>query len=296
MKVTAIPAFRDNYVWAIHDDHSAILVDPGEAAPILAWLERWQRHPVAILVTHHHADHVGGIREITARYAIPVYGPGNETIPGRTHPLLGGETVQINELGLAFQVLATPGHTLGHLCYFQSRASDSRRSPLPLGEGLGLREPFMAEHETFMNGGGQPAMNGYGHGALFCGDTLFSCGCGRLFEGTPAQMHASLSRIKALPAETLVYCAHEYTLENLDFALAVEPNNPALQTRLAEVRGLRGQGIPSLPVSLSTEIATNPFLRFDEPSVIVAAAQHAEHPVQPGLEAFTTVRAWRDGY
>jgi len=281
MKVTAIPAFRDNYVWAIHDDHSVILVDPGEAAPILAWLERWQRHPVAILVTHHHADHVGGIREITARHAIPVYGPGNETIPGRTHPLLGGETVQVSELGLAFQVLATPGHTLGHLCYFQSRASDSRRSPLPLGEGLGVREPFM---------------NGYGHGALFCGDTLFSCGCGRLFEGTPTQMHASLSRIKALPAETLVYCAHEYTLENLDFALAVEPNNPALQTRLTEVRGLLSQGKPTLPVSLGREIATNPFLRFDQPSVAVAAAQHAGHPAQPGLTTFTTVRAWRDGY
>ncbi|MDD5388848.1 MAG: hydroxyacylglutathione hydrolase [Gallionellaceae bacterium] len=253
MKVTAIPAFRDNYVWAIHDDHSVILVDPGEAAPILAWLERWQRHPVAILVTHHHADHVGGIREITARYDIPVYGPGNETIPGGTHPLLGGETVQINELGLAFQVLATPGHTLGHLCYV-------------------------------------------GHGALFCGDTLFSCGCGRLFEGTPTQMHASLSRIKALPAETQVYCAHEYTLENIDFALAVEPNNTALQTRLATVRNLRGQGIPSLPVSLSTEIATNPFLRFDQTSVAVAAAQHAGHPVQPGLATFTTLRAWRDGH
>ncbi|MBU1666242.1 MAG: hydroxyacylglutathione hydrolase [Gammaproteobacteria bacterium] len=253
MKVTAIPAFRDNYVWAIHDDHSVILVDPGEAAPILAWLERWQRHPVAILVTHHHADHVGGIREITARYAIPVYGPGNEAIPGRTHPLLGGETVQISELGLTFQVLATPGHTLGHLCYV-------------------------------------------GHGALFCGDTLFSCGCGRLFEGTPAQMHASLNRIKALPAETLVYCAHEYTLENLAFALKVEPNNPALQTRLMEVRSLLSQEKPTLPVSLSREIATNPFLRFDQSSVAVAAAQHAGHPAQPGLVTFTTVRAWRDGY
>lgn len=253
MKVTAIPAFRDNYVWAIHDDHSAILVDPGEAAPILAWLERRQLHPVAILVTHHHADHVGGIREITARHAAPVYAPGNETIPGRTHPLLGGETVSIDALGVSFRVLATPGHTLGHLCYI-------------------------------------------GPGALFSGDTLFSCGCGRLFEGTPAQMHTSLGHIKSLPPDTLIYCAHEYTLENLDFALMVEPDNPALHRRLAEVRDLRGKGHPSLPVSLSTELASNPFLRFDEPSVIVAAAQHARQPVQPGLAAFTTLRDWRDDY
>ncbi|PIV88017.1 MAG: hydroxyacylglutathione hydrolase [Hydrogenophilales bacterium CG17_big_fil_post_rev_8_21_14_2_50_63_12] len=251
MKVTAISAFRDNYVWAIHDDRSAILVDPGEAAPILAWLETQQLHPVAILVTHHHADHVGGIREITARQAIPVYAPGNEAIFGRTHPLLGGETVVIAELGLAFQVLATPGHTLGHLGYF-------------------------------------------GHGALFCGDTLFSCGCGRLFEGTPAQMHASLSRIKALPADTLIYCAHEYTRANLDFALAVEPDNPALHKRLEEVRELRGQGKPTLPVSLSTELACNPFLRCDEPSVAAAAARHANHPIQPGLATFATLRAWKD--
>jgi hydroxyacylglutathione hydrolase len=253
MKVTAIPAFRDNYVWAIHDDHSAILVDPGDAAPILAWLETRHIQPVAILITHHHADHVGGIREITSRQEIPVYGPAHETIPGRTHPLLGGETVQIDELGLAFQVLASPGHTLGHLCYV-------------------------------------------GHGALFCGDTLFSCGCGRLFEGTPAQMHASLNRIKALPADTLVYPAHEYTLDNLEFALQVEPGNPSLHSRLAEVCDLRSQGKPSIPVRLSTEIATNPFLRCDVPSVIVASAQHAGHPVQPGVETFATLRAWKDGH
>jgi hydroxyacylglutathione hydrolase len=251
MKVTAIPAFRDNYVWAIHDDQSAIVVDPGEAAPILTWLETRNIRPVAILVTHHHADHIGGIQKITARHAMPVYAPALEEIPGRTHPLLGDEIVAISELGLAFQVLATPGHTLDHLCYF-------------------------------------------GHASLFCGDTLFSCGCGRLFEGTPAQMHASLARIKALPADTLVYCAHEYTLENIDFALAVEPDNPALYERLVAVRELRGQGKPSLPVSLITEIATNPFLRCDEPSVAVAAAQHARYPVQPGLVTFATLRAWKD--
>jgi hydroxyacylglutathione hydrolase len=253
MKVTAIPAFRDNYVWAIHDARSAILVDPGEAAPILAWLEARHITPAAILVTHHHGDHVGGILEITARHDIPVYGPGNETIPGRTHPLLGGEIVTIEEIGAVFQVIACPGHTRGHLCYF-------------------------------------------GQDALFCGDTLFSCGCGRLFEGTAAQMHTSLSRIRALPPHTQVYCAHEYTLDNLDFALAVEPGNPELQQRLAEVRALRDQDKPSLPVSLGRETATNPFLRFDQPAVVLAASQHAGCPVQPGLATFATLRAWKDGY
>ncbi len=253
MKVTAIPAFRDNYVWAIHDDQHAILVDPGEAPPILTWLEARHMRPIAILVTHHHADHVGGIREITAGHAIPVHGPAQESIPGRTHPLRGGETLQFDSLGLTLDVLATPGHTLGHLCY-------------------------------------------HGQGNLFCGDTLFSCGCGRLFEGTPQQMYGSLSLIKALAAETRIYCAHEYTLENIAFALRVEPNNQALQKRLDEARALRGQGIPTLPVNLGTEIATNPFLRCEEPSVIVAATQHAEHALQAGLEAFTAVRAWRDEF
>lgn len=253
MKVTAIPAFRDNYVWALHDDHAAILVDPGEAAPILAWLETRRIHPVAVLVTHHHADHVGGIGEITARHNIPVYGPAEEAIPGRTHPLRGGETVRVETLGLSLRALATPGHTLGHLCY-------------------------------------------YGHDSLFCGDTLFSCGCGRLFEGTAAQMHDALNQIKTLPPDTRVYCAHEYTLTNLDFALGVEPDNAALHARQATVRELRGRGIPSLPVTLATEIATNPFLRCEQPGVIVAAARHAGHPVKPGLETFTTLRGWRDEY
>jgi hydroxyacylglutathione hydrolase len=253
MKVTAIPAFRDNYVWAIHDDRSAILVDPGEAAPILAWLETRHIDPVAILVTHHHSDHVGGIVEICARHAIPVFGPANEAIPGRTHPLHGEETLPIAVLGVRFQAIATPGHTRGHLCYF-------------------------------------------GEGDLFCGDTLFSCGCGRLFEGSPAQMHASLNWIKSLPPDTRVYSAHEYTLENIDFALLVEPDNPALRKRYAEVESLREKGIPSLPVSLGTEIETNPFLRFDQQSVVVAVTQHVGHPVGPGLETFTALRTWRDAY
>lgn len=258
IEITALPAFADNYIWLLRANDHVAVIDPGDAAPVLAHLANSGDRLCAILATHHHPDHIGGITEILARHPAPLFAPAINHIAGTTHALSGGERIALPELGLELDVIAVPGHTLGHLAYY---------GPSLMGDG-----------------------------AVFCGDTLFAAGCGRLFEGTPAQMHASLSRIKALPAETLVYCAHEYTLENLDFALAVEPNNPALQTRLAEVRGLRGQGIPSLPVSLSTEIATNPFLRFDEPSVIVAAAQHAEHPVQPGLEAFTTVRAWRDGY
>lgn len=251
MKVTAIPAFRDNYVWALHDDQVAILFDPGEAAPILTWLASAHLHPMAILVTHHHADHVGGIPEIVGRHAIPVYGPAIEAIPGRTQALHGGETLHFDELGLTFQVLATPGHTRGHLCFF-------------------------------------------GDGRLFCGDTLFSCGCGRLFEGTPEQMHTSLSKIKALPMETLIYCAHEYTLANLAFALEVEPDSAALQRRLAEVRNLRTRGTPSLPSNLATEMTTNPFLRCEQPDVVVAAARHAGHPPEPGLATFAALRAWKD--
>jgi hydroxyacylglutathione hydrolase len=257
MKITAIPAFRDNYVWAIHDDHAAILVDPGEAAPILAWLEAGHIIPSALLVTHHHGDHTGGIAAIRARYPVPVYAPASENIPGTTHPLQGGETLAFPGLGVAFTVLSTPGHTRGHLCYLAA-------SPDP--------------------------------GTLFCGDTLFSCGCGRLFEGTPAQMHAALSRLRALPPDTQVCCAHEYTLENLDFALLVEPDNPALHQRLAQVKELREAGTPTLPVSLAMEIATNPFLRFDQAAVVVAASQHAKLPVRPGLAAFTVLRAWRDDY
>lgn len=253
MKITAIPAFRDNYVWAIHDDHAAILVDPGEAAPILAWLEARHIVPSALLITHHHADHTGGIAALRARYPVPVYAPARESIPGTTHPLQGGESLVFPELDLEFSVLDTPGHTRGHLCYV-------------------------------------------GQGALFCGDTLFSCGCGRLFEGTPAQMYAALGRIRALPLDTRICCAHEYTLENLDFAQLVEPDNPALKQRRDEVNELRRLGTPSLPVSLATEIATNPFLRFDQPAVVVAASQHAKHPVEPGLAAFTELRAWRDAF
>ena len=181
--VEAIPILRDNYAWAIHDGKSAALVDPGESAPILTWLAGRGITLAAILVTHHHADHIGGIPDLVSRYPVPVFGPTRGASPSR--PVADGEIVELPGLGWRLAVMDTPGHTRDHVCYV-------------------------------------------GHGHLFCGDTLFSCGCGRLFEGAPAEMHASLSRLAALPGETLVHCAHEYTLANIAFALEVEPDNPAL--------------------------------------------------------------------
>ncbi len=250
-EVEAIPAFRDNYVWAIHDRHGAVLVDPGEPGPILTWLDSHKLKPSAILLTHHHADHTGGVDALLARWAIPVYGPPG--ISGVNQPVADGDTVTLAELDLAFRVLATPGHTLDHLCYL-------------------------------------------GHGRLFSGDTLFSCGCGRLFEGTPEQMHTSLTRLADLPGDTLVHCAHEYTLANIAFAQEVDPDNADLQARHREALAQRRQGLPTLPVPLARECRTNPFLRCHAPALIVAASQHLGIPIQPGLEVFTALREWKNSF
>ncbi len=247
--VEAIPILRDNYAWALHDGQNAVLVDPGESAPILTWLANRGITLVGILVTHHHADHVGGIPELLARYPIPVFGPTRGASPSR--PVTDGETVTLAGLDWRLTVMHTPGHTLDHVCYV-------------------------------------------GHGHLFCGDTLFSCGCGRLFEGTPAEMYASLSRLAALPGDTLVHCAHEYTLANIAFALEVEPDNPALQARHDEALKFRKAGNPTLPVSMVTERETNPFLRCDRENVCVAASQHTQSPVPAGVQTFAAVRAWKD--
>lgn len=252
-EVEAIPAFRDNYIWAIHDGHGVVLVDPGEPGAILTWLGEHGLRPLAILITHHHADHTGALPELLARWPVPVFGPRGGAIAGVSEPVGEGDTVAVPQLGLHFQVLETPGHTLDHLCYL-------------------------------------------GHGRLFCGDTLFSCGCGRLFEGTPAQMHASLMRLAQLPGETLVHCAHEYTLANIAFALEVDPDNPDLRLWHDAALALRRQGRPTLPVSLEQERRANPFLRCDQPALAVAASQHQGADVVPGLAAFTALRAWKNSY
>lgn len=253
LDVHAIPAFTDNYLWLLSRDSEAVIVDPGDAAPVLETLAQRQLTLTAILITHWHPDHIAGIGKLLERWPVPVYGPRAEQakIPQLTRLLDDGDRVDV--LGQSFEVMAVPGHTLGHIAY---------------------------------HAGGQ----------LFCGDTLFSAGCGRLFEGTPAQMHASLQRLAALPASTQVYCTHEYTLSNLAFALAVEPGNPALAARLQQVRALRAQHLPSLPTTLEIEQASNPFLRTDAPEVIAAAQQQSGHAVSDAEQIFATLRRWKDNF
>jgi hydroxyacylglutathione hydrolase len=226
--IIRIPAFKDNYIWLLRKGMNAVVVDPGDARPVLDVLEREGLNLSSILVTHHHKDHQGGVTELLARFPAAVFGPATESITAITQPLHGGESIRLNSLDVEFQVLAVPGHTLGHIAY-------------------------------------------YGAGCLFCGDTLFGAGCGRLFEGTPAQMFDSLSRIACLPEETAVYCAHEYTESNLRFALAVEPGNRHLQRRVDEVAVMRAKGLATVPFPLRLEKETNPFLRCDEPEVLASA-------------------------
>jgi hydroxyacylglutathione hydrolase len=254
--VDPVPAFSDNYLWLVHGpaapDRVAV-VDPGDAAPVQTALEARGLTLAAILVTHHHPDHVGGVEALRARWQVPVYGPSREHIPGRTSALSGGDDVELADLGLSFAVLDVPGHTAGHIAYA-------------------------------------------GHGAVFCGDTLFSGGCGRLFEGTPAQMLDSLDRLAALSPDTRVYCAHEYTASNLKFALAVEPGNRELAAHADRVRELRAGGVPTVPTTVGLERRINPFLRTREPAVRAAAERHAGRPLSTDPDVFATVRQWKNEF
>jgi hydroxyacylglutathione hydrolase len=249
-EISLIPAFKDNYIWLLTRGRSAFVVDPGDAGPVLAKLEADGLRLEGILITHHHADHQGGVAELQTRYQAVVFAPAKESITGCTSPLGGGESIEV--LGEQVRVMAVPGHTLGHLAY-------------------------------------------YVPGALFCGDTLFGAGCGRLFEGTPEQMSASLDSIAALPDETLIYCAHEYTEMNLRFALAVEPDNPALLQRVSRVAALRAAGQSSVPSTLAEEKASNPFLRCTEPVVVAAGLQHAAADASK-TAVFAAIRGWRNGF
>lgn len=248
--VSFIPAFKDNYVWLLTRGRRATVVDPGDAAPVEARLAAAGLSLEAILVTHHHADHQGGVGALIARWQPAVFAPAAESITGCTHPLRGGERITI--LDCPVDVLAVPGHTLGHLAYVAP-------------------------------------------GMLFCGDTLFGAGCGRLFEGTHAQMAASLSRLAELPDDTAVYCAHEYTALNLGFARAVEPDNPALTARVARVAAQRAAGLPSVPSTLAEEKATNPFLRCGEPAVVAAALARGAVDRSP-TAVFAAIRGWRNTF
>jgi hydroxyacylglutathione hydrolase len=256
-KIIPIPAFSDNYIWAIRDGANAAVVDPGDAAPVEAWLAREGVALTAIVATHHHGDHVGGIDALVATRAIPVYGPSGESIPHRTHALGEGDTIDVAGVALSLRVLDIPGHTAGHIAY--------------VGDN-----------------GGVPL--------AFVGDTLFAVGCGRLFEGTPPQMWQSLSKLAALAPATEIYCGHEYTLANIRFARAVEPTSAALAEREARERQKRDRGDPTLPSTIGEERATNPFIRAGEPSVFAAAERRAGRPLRDAVESFATLRAWKNAF
>lgn len=253
IQITPVSAFTDNYLWILHNDKHAVVVDPGDAQPVQHFLRERKLTLSAILTTHHHADHTGGNRALLEFFQVPVYGPAREPIPGMTQPLLHGARITLPQLNVDFRVMDVPGHTAGHIAY-------------------------------------------YGLSSLLCGDTLFAVGCGRLFEGTPAQMSRSLEMLAQLPDDTLVYCAHEYTLGNIAFALQVDRNNPVLIERARHEQHKRSDGLPTLPSSIGLEKATNPFLRTHLPALRTAAETWAGVPLPDSLSVFTVLREMKDGF
>jgi hydroxyacylglutathione hydrolase len=255
MKLIPLPAFTDNYIWMLHNGQAAWVVDPGDAAPVLQALATHRLTLQGILVTHHHPDHTGGVAELRDATGAAVFGPHRENMPEPLRRMAQDETVDV--LGLSFRVIEVPGHTAGHIAYYCASMD------------------------------GAPV--------LFCGDTLFSGGCGRLFEGTPAQMLASLETLAALPADTRVCCTHEYTLSNLKFAREVEPDNRALADYQTHCQTLREANLPTLPSTIAQERAINPFLRSSQATIVASsqrfdAAQTATHGV------FATLRAWKNQF
>ena len=256
LHIEPIPAFEDNYIWLLRnsgaDDDRAVVVDPGDAEPVLARLREQGLQLSVILLTHHHYDHQGGVADLLEHWPDAlVTAPQDQRIRCVTRRVADGDEVAPPGLEVSFRVLAVPGHTSTHIAYLTE-------------------------------------------GALFCGDTLFAGGCGRVFDGTFEQLAASLRRIAALPPETLCYCAHEYTLVNLGFAEWVEPNSAELAARFAEARAMRARGEPTVPSTIAEELATNPFLRTQEPTVVAAAEQFAGGALRDQTEVFTALRRWKD--
>lgn len=255
LRFEPVPAFADNYIWMLSSSASrtAVVVDPGEAAPVFSALDLHGFELSAILITHHHGDHVGGVQDLVASRRVPVFGPEKERIDGVDQPVQEGSTVVLQDLGIELDVLDVPGHTAGHIAYFTP-------------------------------------------GFALVGDTLFAGGCGRVFEGTPEQMCSSLRTLAALPPDTAIYCAHEYTAANLRFGLEVEPGNGELEDRLGRARELRAAGEPTIPSTLSDEHATNVFLRCTEKEIVAAAEARVGRPLATEAEVFTVVRRWKDGW
>ena len=256
MSLIPLPAFQDNYLWLLHDAQRALVVDPGDAGPVQAFLDEQGLQLDAILVTHHHPDHTGGVDALRDATGAKVYGPARERIPEPVQRLAEGDAIEV--LGLRFEVLDVPGHTAGHIAY------------------------YCASHD------GAPL--------VFCGDTLFSGGCGRLFEGTAAQMFDSLAKLAALPGDTRVCCTHEYTLGNLKFATAVEPGNARLSHYRQQCELMRLNGQPTLPSTIALEQAINPFLRTRQPAVAQAAQGHdGADPADP-VAVFASLRQWKNEF
>lgn len=279
MNLIPLPAFSDNYIWMLHDGRQAVVVDPGDAQPVLQALQRDGLQLTAILVTHHHPDHVGGVDTLRNATGAVVYGPARERIPEPLVRLGAGD--QVDTLGLRFEVLDVPGHTAGHIAYYHGPHGTSSLPPEGAQPAWGGPAPVGSEMD------GSPL--------LFCGDTLFSGGCGRLFEGTPAQMLDSLDRLAALPGNTRVCCTHEYTLSNLKFARAVEPANADLSQYLAQCEARRAQQLPTLPSSIQMERAINPFLRSRQ-NTVVQSVQAFDASARDETTVFAALREWKNQF